>query len=144
MAIESLLKKPSGRILNNKGDFMNLDDLTIGQVKSLERFFNNKEHQPKLNKQLGKKVLIRTDRAGVHYGTLVSKAGLEIELKDAIRIWYWKGAASLSQMAVDGVSCPEDCKFSVQVPIICLTYIEIIPCSEKAQKSIEGVPSWKA
>lgn len=121
---------------------MNLDDLTIGQVKSLEKFFNN-QNQNQLNNHLGKKVLVRTDRAGVHYGTLDAKAGLEVELKNAIRIWYWKGAASLSQMAVDGVSCPSECKFSVPVPNICLTYIEIIPCSEIAQKSIEGVPPWK-
>jgi len=89
-------------------------------------------------------VIIRTYSAGVHAGYLKSSMGKEVELVNSRRIWYWKGAASLSQMAVDGVSCPKECKFSVPVPMITLTEaIEIIPCSEDAQRSIEGVPVWK-
>lgn len=88
-------------------------------------------------------VLVRTQSAGVHFGHLFAKDGQEVVLKDARRIWYWDGAASLSQMAVDGVSKPENCKFPVAVPEITILFIEIIPCSEKAVKSIKGVPIWK-
>jgi hypothetical protein len=89
--------------------------------------------------------LIRTYSAGVHFGVIVNREGKEVHLRDARRIWYWEGAASLSQMAVDGVSKPEECKFSVTVPGIVLTEaIEIIPCTEKATKCILEVPEWKA
>lgn len=66
------------------------------------------------------------------------------DLKDARRLWYWDGAASLSQLAVDGVCAPRNCKFTLTVPTMTvLGVIEIIPCTEKAIKSIDGVPVWK-
>ena len=88
--------------------------------------------------------LIRTYSAGVHFGIVTKRDGKEVYLKNARRIWYWSGAASLSQMAVDGVSNPKDCKFSVAVSTIILTEaIEIIPCTEKAAQCILKVPEWK-
>ncbi len=95
-------------------------------------------------KMLNKKVIIRADRAGVFFGTLKEKNGTEVVLTDCRRLWYWSGAASISQLAVDGTSNPRDCKFTVTVPKIIITgVIEIIPCSEQAIKSIEGVKEWK-
>lgn len=88
--------------------------------------------------------LIRTYSAGVHFGIVTKRDGKEVYLKNARRIWYWDGAASLSQMAVDGVKKPENCKFSVAVPSIIVTEaIEIIPCTETAAKCILEVPEWK-
>ena len=93
---------------------------------------------------IDKKCIIRTYSAGVHYGTIKSRDGKEVLLKNAIRIWYWSGAASLSQMSVDGVNDPDKCKFSIPVEEILLTEsIEIIPCTEKAIKNIESVKPWK-
>ena len=93
---------------------------------------------------IGKKVIIRGDRSGVEYGTLVAHNGQEVTLHNARRIWYWDGAVSLSQLAVDGTSKPSECKFTVAVEsITILDAIEIIPCTDKAIKSIEGVPTWK-
>ena len=88
-------------------------------------------------------VIIRTYSAGVFAGNLESRNGKEVVLKNARSIWYWDGAASLSQLAVDGTSKPLKCKFPCEVPEITLTEaIEIIPCSEKAEKSIKEVPIW--
>lgn len=93
---------------------------------------------------IGKKVIVRGDRSGVEYGTLVAKEGREVTLGRARRLWYWDGAASLSQIAKDGVANPEGCKFTVCVDsIVILDAIEIIPCTDKATKSIEGVAEWK-
>ena len=93
---------------------------------------------------IGKKVIIRGDRSGVEFGELVSQNGREVTLKNARRIWYWDGAASLSQLAKDGVARPDNCKFTVTVDsITILDAIEIIPCTDKAIKSIEGVKEWK-
>ena len=91
-----------------------------------------------------KKVIIRSDRAGVFFGTLKEKNGSEVTLTDCRRIWYWEGAASISQLAVTGTVCPSGCKFTVAVPeITVLGVIEIIPCTDEAITSIEGVPVWK-
>ena len=94
---------------------------------------------------INKKVIIRADRAGVFFGTLKEKNGTEVILTDCRRLWYWDGAASISQLAVDGTSKPNNCKFTVTVGEITITgVIEIIPCTDKAIKSIEGVKEWKA
>ena len=97
-----------------------------------------------MEKYINEKVIIRADRAGVFYGTLAEKEGTEVELKNCRRIWYWDGAASISELALSGVTKPNECKFSVTVPqIVVMGVIEIIPCTEAAINSIEAVPVWK-
>ena len=91
-----------------------------------------------------KKVIIRAEKAGVFFGTLKEKNGSEVTLTDCRRLWYWDGAASISQLAVNGTTNGKGCKFTVVVPeIVILGVIEIIPCTEKAIESIEGVAEWK-
>ncbi|MDE7442589.1 MAG: hypothetical protein K2M65_00325 [Muribaculaceae bacterium] len=93
---------------------------------------------------IGKKVIIRGDLSGVFFGTLVAKNGREVKLADCRRLWFWSGAASLSQLAVDGVKYPKKCKFTVTVSeILILDAIEIIPCADKAVKSITSTYEWK-
>lgn len=93
---------------------------------------------------IGKKVIVRADRAGVFFGTLTAKEGTEVELSDCRRIWYWDGAASISELALSGVTNPRSCKFTVTIPQMIVTeVIEIIPCTEKAIESINSVPVWK-
>lgn len=95
--------------------------------------------------ELNKKVIVRADRAGVFFGTIESKEGNEVTLRNCRRIWYWSGAASISELAASGVKRPHNCKFSVNVgSITILGVIEIIPCTDKAIESIEAVPEWKA
>lgn len=94
---------------------------------------------------IGKYCMVRTYSAGVFAGTLKERNGKEALLIDARRIWYWEGAASLSQLATDGTTLPTKCKFPVEVSEILLTdVIEIIPITEVAKKSISLVPIWKA
>lgn len=88
--------------------------------------------------------IIRTNRAGVFFGHIKERNGSEATLTDARRIWYWDGAASLSQLAVDGPKRPKTCKFTVTVSeMTILGVIEIIPCTDKAVKAIREVPEWK-
>lgn len=90
-------------------------------------------------------VIVRTCSAGVFAGTLESRKGQEVVLTNARRLWYWAGAASLSQLAVSGTSKPESCKFPVAVPRVeLLQAVEILDLTEAARKSIESVPEWKA
>ena len=88
--------------------------------------------------------VIRCKDAGVFFGHIKSRNGGEAVLTDVRRLWYWDGAASLSQMAMEGVSKPNACKFSVAVTeMTVLGVIEIIPCTEGAAKSILGVAAWR-
>jgi hypothetical protein len=92
-------------------------------------------------------VIVRTYAMGVFAGTLdkASTETLKI-LRDARRIWYWSGAASLSQLAVDGTSNPGACKFPAPVSRVELTSpngFEVLDVTPKAKASIEGVPTWK-
>ena len=57
--------------------------------------------------------IVRTYSAGVFAGfidrnSVVNRCGTVF---DARRLWRWSGAASLSQLSVDGTSNPSDCKF---------------------------------
>ena len=88
-------------------------------------------------------VIVRTYSAGVFAGTLVSRKGQEVVLSDARRIWYWSGAASLSQLAMEGTKDPDGCKFPVAVNRVeLLQAVEILDCTDKAKVSIEAVKLW--
>lgn len=90
-------------------------------------------------------VIVRTENAGCFAGELESKIGNEVVLLNARRLWYWAGAASLSQLAVDGTSKPQDCKFPAPTPRHTLReWIEIIKVTPAGRASIEGVPIWQA
>lgn len=91
-----------------------------------------------------KYVIVRTYSAGVFAGELESRNNREVVLTNARRIWYWAGAASLSQLAMEGTSKPDQCKFPVAVDRVeLLEAIEILDVTDAARKSIEGVKTWR-
>lgn len=90
-----------------------------------------------------KKVIVRGDRSGVFFGTLVNRNGREVKLANCRRLWYWDGAASIHQLAIDGSKAPNECKFTMQVQEIeILDAIEIIPCTDNAIKNLENIKVW--
>lgn len=94
---------------------------------------------------MNQKYIVRCNGAGVFYAEIKERRGDEADLVNARRLWYWDGAASLSQLAVEGISRPQNCKFTVTVPeMTVLNVLEIIPCSDMAIKCIDGVPEWRA
>ena len=91
-----------------------------------------------------KYVIVRTYTAGVFAGYIESRVGQEVVLRNARRLWYWKGAASLSQLATDGTCLPQECKFPCEVDRVeLLQAIEILDVTPKAKESISLVPIWK-
>lgn len=93
---------------------------------------------------LGRYCMVRTKSAGVFAGTVVEMDGQQAKLTNARRIWYWAGAASLSQLSTDGTSRPKECKFTVPVSeVLLFEVIEIIPITDSAAASIASVPVWK-
>jgi hypothetical protein len=131
----------------NKMDKQTINEMEInGKVYVLKD--SVKSNQPAVSCSGLKAVLIRSVHAGVHFGYLKSKedtlAGRVVVLLKTRRVWYWKGAASLSQMAVDGVNCPNECKFTVELEENEITnVIEILPLTEKAFENLKSVKVWK-
>ena len=91
-------------------------------------------------------VIVRADRAGVFFGELVKKNDSEVTLNNCRKLFRWDGACAIEQLAIDGVlpSREKDCQFTVTVnDTTIMQVIQIIPCTEKAVKSIKGVSEWK-
>lgn len=87
--------------------------------------------------------MVRTCSAGVFAGYVESLDGKYAVLRNARRIWYWDGAASLSELATKGTSEPNNCKFPCAVDRVELTdVIELIDITEEAKRSIDEVPVW--
>ena len=88
--------------------------------------------------------IIRCDRSGVFFGQVVETNGRQVKLTNVRKLWYWDGAAAVEQLALDGVARPGNCKFTVTVPEMTVTdAIQIIQCTEKAEKSLSEVAEWK-
>lgn len=101
-----------------------------------------------MENQIGKPVLIRSYAAGVHFGILKSEeftlAGKVVVLENTRRVWYWSGAATLSQMALEGVKNPNSCKFSVEIAENeIVNVIETLPLTATAFENLKNVPVWK-
>ena len=93
---------------------------------------------------MSKKYIVRCDRSGVFYGEIELRNGQEITMRNARCLWYWDGAASLLQLAKEGTTEPRNCKFTVYVDeLTVVDAIEILPCTDKAADSIEGVSEWR-
>jgi hypothetical protein len=86
--------------------------------------------------------IVRTYSAGVFAGYIKSRKGQEVEMVKARRLWQWYGAMSLSELAVEGTTQPNDCKFAVEADITLINAIEILSVTAKAKKSIQGVKRW--
>lgn len=92
-------------------------------------------------------VIVRTYAMGVFAGILDAESTETRKvLRCARRIWSWSGAASLSQLAVDGTSKPKECRFPAEVSKIELTSpngFEVLEVTSKARESIASVPVWE-
>ena len=119
-----------------------INEVEINGVKYIRK--DSVTETPKFSKS--GYAIIRCQSAGVFMGQVAEKdlTKGDVNLKNARRLWYWSGAASLSQLATDGTSKPKDCKFPCAVAEIQLAgVIEIIPVTERAFDSINGVAIWK-
>lgn len=83
----------------------------------------------------GPLVLIRSRDSGVHVGELLGREGTEVRLANARRIWYWKGAFTLSEVSQNGVAVGS--RISIPIPeITVLGVCEVIQVSTKAVPSL--------
>jgi len=117
---------------------MNINELTLGQIKEIQSLTNNNTATTDgLNQHIGQKVIIRTYSAGVWFGKLDKKSGKEVILTEARRMYRWwaKKSISLSGCALYGIQ-HSNSKICAPVDSIWLEAIEIIECTDVAIKSI--------
>lgn len=114
---------------------MNIDELTVGQIKEITKYFSYQDKSEKTHPFIGKYVLCRCYSSGVHTGILSEIDGDKVILKESRRLWSWKGnGVALSSVANGEL---KEGKVDSENPEIYLTgVIEIIPCSKKAEESI--------
>lgn len=98
----------------------------------------------KKEEKMRKVVMVRSVNAGVFYGKIYSRDGDTVVLKNARRVWYWDGAATLSELATRGTSKPENCRFPAPTKgkHTVLGICEIIPVTPKALETLEKVSIW--
>lgn len=110
----------------------------MSEIQATELTVNGVTYVPKDSLAVpaaGPEVLIRTYSAGVHIGTIISRTGTEVELANARRLWFWKGAFTLNEVATLGVNRKES-RISKPVPNILLTQgVEIIPIAASVDLS---------
>ncbi len=106
-----------------------LPPITVTEAKGINDF------------ALGKEVIIRTYSAGVWFGVLKQKAGNEVILSKARRMYEWwaKESISLSGVARHGIK-QDDSKICGELDSVWLEAIEIIPVTGNAAESIRTVP----
>lgn len=120
---------------------MDIDNLTIGEAKKLVEMFGSTQAKESngIDFAIGQEVIIRTYSAGVWFGTLKQKAGSEVVLTCARRMWQWfaKDGISLSEVAMNGIARDKS-KICVPAASVWLEAIEILPCTSVAIESIGG------
>lgn len=89
--------------------------------------------------------IVRSTNAGVFFGEIEARDGDTVTMTNARRIWFWDGAASLSELAQRGTSKPSKCKFPVAVDRITVFGVcEILDVTDEAAASLDAVKIWTA
>lgn len=119
---------------------MNIDDLTLGQIRQLQGVIaGNQSQNVGLNEMVGKKCIVRTYSAGVWFGKVTQKAGSEVIVENARRLWrfHTKKGVSLSAIAIGDID-ESKCRIPNAVDSVWLEAIELIPCNGLAIEILEG------
>lgn len=92
---------------------------------------------------IGKYVIVRSNMAGVFGGFLKEKHGNEVILTNCRQFYSWSGALNVLDMAVNGVTKPHKCTYTIEIDEIwILDVCEIAPCTDKAIKILREVKAW--
>lgn len=123
---------------------MNLDELTIGQVKAIQGLLLGKE--PPKKELIGEYVIVRCQAAGVHAGYLVDYDGCNVTLRDSRRLWSWLCAEK--QHSLSGVACAGIAAGGSKIPAPIGTLLlsdacEILSTTAKCEQSIREAPIYE-
>ena len=126
---------------------MNIDDLTLGQIKEIKAMTGCEAMSENglAHRYIGKKCIIRTYSAGCWFGVVSETSGDELILTNARRMFRWCASEgiSLSSVALHGIK-RSDSKIVEAIESVWLQQIEILPCSAISIESIGGADNVKA
>lgn len=129
---------------------MNLNELTLGQIKELQSLFNSgvtSTNKPAISDHMiGKYVIVRTRNDGVNCGYLVAADETGVVIKDARRIWYHKPKDNkqcwYEGVANTGVSDDSKLSASVAEKIIIEDYCLTL-CSDEGANSLKMAKNYE-
>ena len=81
-------------------------------------------------------VVVRTYSAGVHCGVLESRRGREVTLSNARRVWRWRGANTLNELALRGA---DEAYTRISEPVSSNTLTEAIEVIVASQVGAENL-----
>lgn len=133
-------------VSNTKDLLLMMEELVASAINMREREEAEEEPLPPVTVTeakgindfaIGNEVIIRTYSAGVWFGVLKQKAGNEVILTKARRMYSWwaKESISLSGVARHGIK-QDDSKICGELDSVWLEAIEIIPVAGNAAESI--------
>lgn len=121
---------------------MDLNNLTLGQIKELQSIFTgNKIENSMLKSYIGKYVICRTRNEGINAGVVVNIDETGVILKDCRRIWYHepkdKKLSWYEGVSISGVS--DNSKLSAPVEKVIIEDYSLTLVTDEAEKSIRGI-----
>lgn len=117
---------------------MNLDELTLGQIKQLQGLFGAQSAPNAPAGFVPRRVVVRSHLSGVWFGTLVAKNGTELTLTNARRFYSWSGALTVATIATSGAGSAS--RLCAPVNTIISDFVEINDASDEAVKALEALP----
>jgi len=122
---------------------MNIDDLTLGELKQLQSLFNlqnNTESNNLGSRYIGKYVICRTRNEGINAGKVIDLDETGVILQDARRLYYHKpinkNVSWYEGVAKYGIS--NDSKVGTTGEKFIVEDYSLTICSEEAENSIRG------
>jgi hypothetical protein len=113
---------------------MNIDELTLGDIKQLQTLFAQPVTCSTKHPMIGKRCLVRTYSAGVHIGDVVwinPENAMECKLEKALRLWKWEGGGlSLSAVANNGI---KGGRLNYTGDVFLTNAIEYVPTTPEAE-----------
>ena len=89
------------------------------------------------------KYIVRGKDSGIFYCEIVKRVGPEVEMVNCKMIYYWTGAKSLNELALNGSSQPDKCLITCACDNVVITdCVQIIQCSLEAINCLDGVEEW--
>lgn len=124
-------------------DFIKIAEMLDNTEKSNNDDVNHKQSLASCH--LGKMVILRCDRSGVHYGILKEIQAPEAILDKSRRIHYWEKRFTLTDIALNGLEKNNKTRISKSINNHVLhDVIEVILCTSEACEILNDFKSHEA
>ncbi len=120
---------------------MNLNDITLGELKEINSMLNHQKNENSIDYPIGEYVIVRTRNEGINFGKLKQASSEGCVISDARRIYYHKpknkSTAWYEGVAKSGVSDDSKLSTTVKVKYIIEDYSLTI-CTKEAIESLRN------